>query len=89
MKLITVIILLTVSVSCSGGVPDSIDDVDVRNYDELFKRCNGNSCCEASARKLKSSGGFVLKSGVTCSDGYQRNLLRCKPGYAWCEPVKK
>ena len=83
-----IMILFFVSASY-GGDPKPISDVDVRDYSELFKRCNGDGCCEASAKRIKQTKGFVLKDGVVCPNGYQWNHLRCITSYRWCEPLEK
>ncbi len=78
--------------SCTAGVaknPSPIDDVDVRDYPELIKRCNENSCCVSSAKHIQQNKGFVLKEDATCPENYQRDMLKCISSYKWCEPVKK
>lgn len=83
-----IIILFFVS-ACYGGDPKSISDVDSRDYSELFDRCNGDGCCEASAKDIKQTKGFVLKDGYDCPAGYQRNGMKCVTSYRWCEPNLK
>lgn len=83
--LLNALLLLSFS-ACFSGEPEPIANVGVRDYEVLLKRCNGNSCCEASARKIKQIKGFALKNNTSCPKGYRRNLMKCRSSYSWCEP---
>lgn len=69
--------------------PLSIEGVDIRDYKELLKRCNGNGCCKSSAKKLEKSKGYVLTKdqSFSCANGYRPNGLKCPDSYRWCEPI--
>lgn len=54
-------------------------------YQELAVRCEGDGCCEASAREM-AQGSFRLASQNGCRLGYYRTSLKCPTSYRWCEP---
>ncbi|NUM58457.1 MAG: hypothetical protein HUU56_07485 [Bdellovibrionaceae bacterium] len=83
--------ILLFSVSCFSQAPSSFKDVQIRDYKELFKRCNGDSCCESSAKRLEKSGGYVLQEGqpFKCPADYSPDGLKCLNSYRWCSPKKK
>ncbi|OGY52045.1 MAG: hypothetical protein A3J59_03970 [Candidatus Buchananbacteria bacterium RIFCSPHIGHO2_02_FULL_56_16] len=54
-------------------------------YQELAVRCEGDGCCEASAREM-AQGSFRLAAQNGCRQGYQANSLKCPTSYHWCEP---
>lgn len=69
------------------GEPESVEQVAANDYKALFEKCNGNSCCEASARAVEQNKGFILKDRAgSCPERFRRNMMRCLQTYVWCEP---
>lgn len=91
MNLVFLFVLAFIEVICFAKNVSTVDDVDIRNYSELNKRCNGNSCCEASAKRLEKSNGFLIRPNqpFECPEGFQANGLKCLDSYRWCEPKSK
>ena len=54
-------------------------------YQELTVRCEGDGCCESSARAM-ADGSFRLAETDGCRLGYHRTSLKCPTSYHWCEP---
>lgn len=88
MKISLILVFTFFLASCIAGQPTSTEGVDVRNYKELLKRCNGNSCCESSARNMESAKGFLIKDykSTQCTGEFRPNMLKCPTSYIWCEP---
>lgn len=57
-------------------------------YQSLTKECGFDSCCIQSVKIMKENRyEMVTESG--CSEGFQKNRLRCLNSYNWCEPKKE
>ena len=57
-------------------------------YRELAIKCNGNSCCLASVRRMVRGtfppGGYKQADGNVCEYGYAMDSLKCEGSYKWC-----
>lgn len=70
----------------SKNEPEKYDGNN-RDYKAIFRSCNGDSCCETSAKAVEKSQGFVLKEpSENCPEGFRTNILRCPGSFKWCEP---
>jgi hypothetical protein len=78
--------LFLVSGSFGNETPTSGNQVTKDGYKELFRQCNGNKCCEASARAIEKAKGFALKTkDEKCPEGFQKQTQLCIQSYVWCE----
>ena len=79
------------SSGCFASDVAPVDDVDIRDYKELFKRCNGKACCESSVKSVKKSKGFLLRKNqpFECPEGFQADALKCIDSYRFCAPKNK
>jgi len=71
------------------NIPLAIDGVPNNDYRELYKRCNGNQCCQDSAHDLQNARGFLKTYSSNCPDGYIAKTRECVGSYRWCERDKK
>ena len=58
-------------------------------YDLLEKKCAGDSCCLASLKVMRSGNYKGADENGNCSDGFNRNMMKCITSYQWCVPMEE
>jgi len=99
MKKIAIIIIVIVSIVIlillgSNFYSTYKHDKEISNlpdyYQQLALECESKgsySCCMASVNNM-ANGNYKLSPDSGCSDGFQRNMLKCIDSFKWCEPIK-